>query len=343
MGLNHSPSIVMDGLVLCLDAANRKSYPGLLGNELVSNSVIARIDGVTFNVVRDAVQNIGLTVCSVEAGKTYYIDYLITSYTGTTGASFRINNSGANLSPTIGVGAAGRFNRKFTAVASGSLTLQGDNTGTNLEVDYVSVREVLSGTGLSWFDLSPNQCIGTMTNGPVFSTANGGGMVLDGIDDYATVAAVPSSAAETVIVWAKSATATWNQYGWISSSRTSNGHIIHPLISAKEVSFYLMDSTLTPIQIGSVTPSDITIPHMYCMATNGSTYHRYSLDGQGGGVSTGSITRSATSDQTLYLGKDANIARYGNGTIYCALKYNRLLSDAEIQQNFNAMRGRYGV
>jgi hypothetical protein len=28
LGLNHSPRIVTDGLVLCLDAANRKSYPG---------------------------------------------------------------------------------------------------------------------------------------------------------------------------------------------------------------------------------------------------------------------------------------------------------------------------
>ena len=28
MSLNHSPSIVTDGLVLCLDAANKRSYPG---------------------------------------------------------------------------------------------------------------------------------------------------------------------------------------------------------------------------------------------------------------------------------------------------------------------------
>jgi len=27
MSLNHSPSIVTDGLVLCLDAANQRSYP----------------------------------------------------------------------------------------------------------------------------------------------------------------------------------------------------------------------------------------------------------------------------------------------------------------------------
>ena len=28
MGLGHSPRIVTDGLVLCLDAANKRSYPG---------------------------------------------------------------------------------------------------------------------------------------------------------------------------------------------------------------------------------------------------------------------------------------------------------------------------
>jgi hypothetical protein len=28
MALSHSPSIVTDGLVLCLDAGNPKSYPG---------------------------------------------------------------------------------------------------------------------------------------------------------------------------------------------------------------------------------------------------------------------------------------------------------------------------
>jgi hypothetical protein len=28
MGLNHSPRIVTEGLMMCLDAANRKSYPG---------------------------------------------------------------------------------------------------------------------------------------------------------------------------------------------------------------------------------------------------------------------------------------------------------------------------
>ena len=28
MGVNYNPKIVTDGLVLCLDAANKRSYPG---------------------------------------------------------------------------------------------------------------------------------------------------------------------------------------------------------------------------------------------------------------------------------------------------------------------------
>ena len=61
MGLYHSPRIVTDGLVLCLDAANTKSYPGsgttwtdLSGNaynHTLTSAPLTTIDGVScFNV-----------------------------------------------------------------------------------------------------------------------------------------------------------------------------------------------------------------------------------------------------------------------------------------------------
>ena len=40
------------------------------------------------------------------------------------------------------------------------------------------------GTGTSWFDLSGNNTTGTLTNGPTFSSANGGSIVFDGTNDY---------------------------------------------------------------------------------------------------------------------------------------------------------------
>lgn len=52
MGLNHSPRIVTNGLVLCLDAANKKSYPGsgTAWNDLSrfgNNATL--VNGVAFN------------------------------------------------------------------------------------------------------------------------------------------------------------------------------------------------------------------------------------------------------------------------------------------------------
>lgn len=51
MSLQHSPQIVTDGLVLCLDAANRKSYTGsgTVWNELSNNMSAELVNSPTFN------------------------------------------------------------------------------------------------------------------------------------------------------------------------------------------------------------------------------------------------------------------------------------------------------
>ena len=49
--LTHSPKIITDGLVLCLDAANRQSYPGsgTVWNELSNNMSGELVNSPTFN------------------------------------------------------------------------------------------------------------------------------------------------------------------------------------------------------------------------------------------------------------------------------------------------------
>jgi len=42
------------------------------------------------------------------------------------------------------------------------------------------------GSGTTWIDLSGNSNTGTLTNGPTYSSENGGSLVFDGIDDYVT-------------------------------------------------------------------------------------------------------------------------------------------------------------
>ncbi len=55
MGLNHSPHIVTDGLVLCLDAANLRSYPGAgtTWTDLATSKVNGTLTNMTDNFSTD--------------------------------------------------------------------------------------------------------------------------------------------------------------------------------------------------------------------------------------------------------------------------------------------------
>jgi len=199
------------------------------------------------------------------------------------------------------------------------------------------------GSGTTWYDLSGNGNNGTLTNGPTYSSVNGGSIVLDGTNDYINFSSFVNPYSETVIVWARSATENWDDTGWISSSRAQNGHIIHPNAGAKSINFYVIPEIVSYPSILSITPDDITIPHMYCYTTNGSNLHQVYFDGSFIGQSTTNITRTLTpSPQRYDVGFDnAGGGRYGNGNIYYVMRYNRALTPQEIQQNYNALKTRF--
>ena len=197
------------------------------------------------------------------------------------------------------------------------------------------------GSGTAWTDLSGGGNTGTLTNGPTYSSANGGALVFDGVDDYVSFSFV-NPFAETIIVWVGSATSIWNENGWISSSRRENGHIIHTNAGGRSLTYYILDSSASYAAIGSVTPDNITIPHMYAYSTNGSNLHKGYFDGIEVASSSQSITRTASpSNQVWYLGQDDTGGRFGNGNIYNCLRYNRALSATEVSQNYKVLKGRF--
>ena len=198
-----------------------------------------------------------------------------------------------------------------------------------------------SGSGTIWRDLNNNKN-GTLTNGPVFNSDKLGSIYFDGSNDYINMSNFAHPYSETIIVWARSAAANWNIDGWISSSRRQNGHIMHPVLNTKNFEYYILDQTASFNLVGSYTISDITIPHMYSFSTNGSNIHKIYLDGILQNTNTNSITRTQNpTAQPWYLGLDDGLGRYGNGYIYYVARYNRQLTDIEILQNYNALKGRF--
>lgn len=127
-----------ESVVALLD---RKGLDDVLGPELVSNTT------PNFNIIRDSTQSIvygpGINLTS---GKRYLVELEIESNTGNIGISVRVSNSSGNLSPAASI--SGLQNGKFVflvrAITTGSLSLNGDNTGVNLILKTLSVREVVN-------------------------------------------------------------------------------------------------------------------------------------------------------------------------------------------------------
>lgn len=215
-------------------------------------------------------------------------------------------------------------------------------SGLVLHLDAANYRSFVSGS-TTWRDLSGNGFNGTLTNGPTFSTENGGELVFDGSNDYVTVPSLTDFATSnqfTAIIWAKSAFSTWNEYGFLISRR--NQFVIHPDLNTRNVSFYIHSPIGGSGGFYNVgwTPSDITVYNQYCMTYNAGTLAAY-----GNGILRQSSAVGATlSSDTgkTEIGKDEDLNRYLNGRIGLVQIYNRALSASEILQNYNLAKGRFG-
>ena len=77
--------------------------------------------------------------------------------------------------------------------------------GLVLNLDAANLKSYSSGT--TWTDLSGNGNNATLINGPTFNAGSGGQIVLDGVNDAVTTAAIPSTSgnnSRTVMAWYKS-------------------------------------------------------------------------------------------------------------------------------------------
>lgn len=209
-------------------------------------------------------------------------------------------------------------------------------------------KESYSGYGTNWFDISISGRgnSGTLTNGPIYRTDNGGVLVFDGVDDYCiNPLSTGFTQKMTVITIGKSTNSTWNNYAGLGSARVNNGYILHNNPFSTTVTFYVLNSSGAYTDIGSVTPANIQNFNFYALTTNGSNSHKRYLNGSLIGTSVTSITRTNTgSSQNNWLASDSGtVGRYNSLTIGIHLVYNRELNATEISQIYNAYKLRFGM
>jgi hypothetical protein len=209
------------------------------------------------------------------------------------------------------------------------------------------------GSGTAWTDLSRNGNNGTLTNGPTFSSTNGGNIFFDGTNDYVRVSStsiIPGSTSFTFNIWlnyslggaafrdiVNNRESSTNNPGFLLTTDfvTSNGKIRVQLNTSAAGNSY----TSTGRSIATGTPKYASVvvnreSNLLIFYIDGTLDASFSISGLG----------SISSTRPFDIGWDeqfANTQAYFLGTIYTTQVYNRALSAAEILQNYNATKGRF--
>ena len=216
------------------------------------------------------------------------------------------------------------------------------------------------GSGTTWTDLSGNNYNGTLINGPIYNNDNKGSIVFDGTNDYVNLGN------SNTITGNNLQTLTINM--WIKYSSTS---IMRPFTiqrlsggansSLLGVSVNESSSSLTPTigRLGFFNRNFANNNHVWIV--HNDAYHlknkfinitcvidnlnRYLyIDGvlKQSDSSVGLQSVSNNTDNT-YIGCSPLVQQFYGGNIGLVCFYRRALNSTEIVNNYNMLKGRFGL
>jgi len=233
--------------------------------------------------------------------------------------------------------------------------------GLVLALDAANPKSYV-GSGTAWSDLSGNGNNGTLINGPTYSSLNGGSIVFDGINDYVTCPATSSTQFN--------ADFTIESWIWIDSTVTSSRPdsqkgvtlfssyppaagagtfvvVISGTTSTAGTGLQIyQDSTSINMTISQTVPLDswvhlaiVRVGSIIYGYINGIPYTFTLVSG-----SSTALLGNDTGGSRIGAALNSSYIGYWKGYISNIRIYKGIgLSAAEVTQNFNALRGRYGI
>jgi hypothetical protein len=209
------------------------------------------------------------------------------------------------------------------------------------------------GSGTAWTDLSGRGNTGTLTNGPTYSSVNGGSLVFNGSSQYATLGTTSSlrgiQVPLTICGWANSNSFSGIYPTLYSAYASTVGGQLYSMIRVDSgtLIYYASNSSGGFQSQGTFTPSP-NVWNFYAIVVSGSIASptvKIFLNGTSQSFSYTSFTSSPDLSVDFRIGSNQAqpATESWNGNISAVQAYTRALSDSEVSQNFNALRGRYGI
>jgi len=196
------------------------------------------------------------------------------------------------------------------------------------------------GTGNTISSISGIGYSGTLINGPTFSNTSGGSFALDGVNDYifAPIDTNLFSTEATMIIWLKNTNATPPTAAGTGFLGYGQGQVNDHYPYNNGVAYL---STFRNVRVEAIPLSSTinrALPHMVSVTTDSTNWRLYQnatlqhTTASSGPVALSRFTIGYSIDSFFY-----------QGDVYAFMIYNRALSAAEITQNYNAFKNRFGI
>ena len=223
--------------------------------------------------------------------------------------------------------------------------------GLVLYLDAANSKSYVSGS-TTWNDISRGGNNGTLTNGPTFTGSNGGAIVFDGIDDYAVVNNVISNNSDFSINFWMNYLGDDAQTGILSTWDTSWNGIGLSTSNFGSGGIWTLRSWTNNGASGGMNWgvlnnlkniwSNIVLTYNFAAKRQSGYINGVFLNSEVFGTtlthSTLQIARGGQTASSQLSGYPYSNIRISNFTIY-----NKTLSSAEITQNYNATKTRFGL
>ena len=207
------------------------------------------------------------------------------------------------------------------------------------------------GSGTTWTDLSGNGNNGTLTNmdGSNLNTSNGGYFTFDGSNEYVNIGNVLNQYPITISAWTKTnSTSETLKVDVVNKYTASSANGYRLALSSNGISgyYFRVSGSYTnnyDTEYGTVSTNTWYHIAMTVDSSGIKFYINGSLVGSNTWIGTAGAPTTTTNLSLGYYPGNTAGGQYYDGEISQVSIYNKALTASEIQQNYNALRGRYGI
>ena len=207
--------------------------------------------------------------------------------------------------------------------------------GLSIHFD-ASAKDSYPETGTSWFDLVKSST-GTLTNGPTYSSSNGGSILFDGTNDRVSTGLFPTGV-RSYMIWIKYNSATGTGGYQLTGTQQGDAYTYTGRQDSNGKIYNYAGSGGNGGESNSVLSISTWYYQGFTLAANGDVgiYVNGALIETKTGNGLGSRPTAEFSIGCV------NQNHFVNGNIAAVHLYDRTLTTAEVLYNYNAQKARFG-